>query len=136
MSKTSGGWSRDELERFAACLRDDLRCAGRQFSIEFTSPSPFARMITSALGEPADTAIELRLDGVAVMSLEFWSGVDHLEHLEGLMNQVQDVVMESTRERWPMCPDHDHELVPRAGKEWIEWECPETGVAIARFGQL
>jgi hypothetical protein len=30
-------------------------------------------------------------------------------------------VMESTHERWP---------------RWVEWECPDTGEAIARFGEV
>jgi hypothetical protein len=176
MSKARNEWSRDEIEAVATCLADDLRDAGPRFSIEFTSVSPSARMITSippsdeplpasvpgtggfiedwtkddlpdevkrlmgymhgALGEPADTAIALKVDGFETMSLEFWSGLDHLEHLAGLLDQAQDVVMESTHERWPMCPAHDHELVPRRGGDWVEWECPDTGEAIARFGEL
>jgi hypothetical protein len=90
----------------------------------------------AALGEPADTAIALQVDGTAVMWLEFWSGLDHLEQLADMVDQVQDVVMETIHERWPMCPHHDHELVPRPGDEWVEWECPETHGAIARFGGL
>ena len=90
----------------------------------------------AALGEPADTAIALRVDGFENLSLEFWSGLDHLEHLAGLVDQVQDVVMETTHERWPKCPDHDHELLARPRGEWVEWECPDTGEAIARFGGL
>jgi hypothetical protein len=90
----------------------------------------------AALGEPAGTAIALKVDGVAHIWLEFWSGLDHVEHLADLVDQVQDVVMESTHERWPKCPAHDHELVARPGKESVEWQCPDTGKAIARFGQL
>ena len=73
------------------------------------------------------------------MSLEFWSRGDHLDQLEGDLDQVQDVVMESKAELWPRCPLHDHRddpLLPRAAKDWIEWQCPETGEAIARFGEL
>jgi hypothetical protein len=90
----------------------------------------------AALGEPADTAIALHVDGFAVVSLEFWSGLDHLEHLADLLDQVQDVVMETMHERWPKCPAHDHELLARPRGEWVEWECPDTGDAIARFGEL
>jgi hypothetical protein len=184
MSKALNDWSRDELETFATCLRDDLRTAGPRFSIEFTPVPPDVRVITSvppsdappaaadpgsggfiergglfvedwdrldslpeavkrlmgsmhaALGEPADTAIALRVDGFENMSLVFWSGLDHLEHLAELVDQVQDVVMETTHERWPKCPAHDHELLPRLRGEWVEWQCPDTGEAIARFGEL
>ena len=90
----------------------------------------------AALGEPADTAIALRVDGREDMTLVFWSGQDHLDQLEGLLDQVQDAVMESTHERWPMCSAHDHELLPRQNGDWVEWECPDTGEAAARFGQL
>jgi hypothetical protein len=88
------------------------------------------------LGEPAETAIALKVDGDAVMSLEFWSGLDHVEDLANMLDQVQDVVMESTHERWPMCPGHDHELSARPGGGWVQWQCPDTGEAIARFGEL
>jgi hypothetical protein len=90
----------------------------------------------AAMGEPADTAIVLQVDGVAVMWLEFWSGLDHLEQLAHLMDQVQDVVMETSHEQWPKCPAHEHELLPRPGDKWVEWVCPDTGEAIAQFGQL
>lgn len=90
----------------------------------------------AALGEPADTAIALRVDGSTHMSLVFWSGLDHVEQVADLLDQVQDVVMEATHERWPKCPAHDHELLPRQGDGWVEWECPDTGEAIARFGRL
>ena len=89
-----------------------------------------------ALGEPSDTAIALRVDGAVSMELEFWSGLDHLEHLEGLVDQVQGEVMEATHERWPMCPAHDHELSVRVRDDWLTWQCPDTGEPIARFGEL
>jgi hypothetical protein len=102
-------------------------------------PPAFKRMLGymhGALGEPSDTAIALRVDGSVSMALEFWSGLDHLEHLEGLVDQVQGEVMESTHERWPMCPAHDHELSARVRDDWLTWQCPDTGEAIARLGEL
>ena len=88
------------------------------------------------LGEPADTAILLSVDGHETMWLEFWSKPDHLEHLADLLEQAQDVVMETTHERWPVCPGHGHELLPRPHDDWIAWECPDTEEAVARFGRL
>jgi hypothetical protein len=102
-------------------------------------PEEIKRLMGSlhaALGEPAETAIALNVDGDAVMWLEFWSGLDHVEQLADMLDQVQDVVMESTHERWPKCPAHDHELSPRQRGDWVAWECPDTGEAIAQFGEL
>jgi hypothetical protein len=90
----------------------------------------------AALGEPADTAILLSVDGRKTMWLEFWSKSDHLEQVADLLEHVQNAVMETTHERWPVCPAHAHELLPRAHDEWIAWECPDTEEAIAPFGQL
>jgi len=92
----------------------------------------------AALGEPAPVAIALHVDGFETMSLVFWSGPDRLEQLADLLDQVQDVVMESTAELWPLCPLHDHQdpLLLREAQDWIEWQCPETRQAIGRFGEL
>jgi hypothetical protein len=180
MSKAFKGWSQAELEAIATCLRDDLRTAGLQFSIEFTSPPAISQMITSVppsdtppdppgsggliiedfdvtgrgvdglpppvrhhmgfmhaqLGELAETAIVVKVNGVADMWLEFWSEPDQLEQLASSIDQVQDTVMETTHERWPKCPHHEHELRPEPAGDWVEWRCPGTDEAIARFGQL
>jgi hypothetical protein len=102
-------------------------------------PEPVRRMMGSMhaeLGEPAETAIALKVDGDVVTWLEFWSGLDHVKGLADMLDQVQDVVMEATHEQWPMCPGHDHELSlrPRGGR--VEWVCLDTGAAVARFGEL
>jgi hypothetical protein len=59
-----------------------------------------------------------------------------VEHFEGLMDQVQDEVMETKREQWPMCPAHPHELHARTAGDWIEWQCSQTGRPYARLGEL
>ena len=103
-------------------------------------PEAVKRMLGSmhgALGEPADTAIALRVDGFANTWLVFWSGVDHLDQVAGFVDQVQDTVAETLTEMWPLCPKHDdHMLDPRPVGGHVEWQCPETGASIARFGQL
>jgi hypothetical protein len=187
MSQSSEGWSREELEAVATCLRADLRTAGPRFSIEFAPVPQHVTAITSipprddpppasvpgsggfiehvdlvvedwddvakgvdrfpahvkqligsmhaALGEPADTSIVLKVDEAEDMWLVFWSRRDHAEQLADLVDQVQDVVMETTTEMWPRCPFHDHLLRPDPDRDWVAWTCPQ-GDRIARFGEL
>ena len=139
------GWAPGRLEKVMTCLEDGLRHAGPQFSIGTTRVPPGVRMLRRAvtgfgqsLPPAIDTAISVRIDESEAMTLVFHSGLDPIEQLADLLDQVQDVVMESRAELWPRCPLHDHQdpLLPRPDQEWVEWECPETGEAIARFGEL
>jgi hypothetical protein len=96
----------------------------------------FLGFMHATQGEPGETEILLKVNGVAAMWLDFWSKPDHLEQLAGHMDHLQDVIMETTHEQWPKCPRHKHALLPRPGGDWVEWQCPDTDEAIARFGQL
>lgn len=90
----------------------------------------------AAMGEPADTSIVLKVDEAETMWLEFWSDREHGEELADLINQVQDVVMETTTEMWPLCPDHGDCLRPERDRDWVTWTCPKDGASIAQFGEL
>ncbi len=101
-------------------LTDDLAAAGPRFSFSTEGPLP---------------GLWLCADGKPRMQLDFFP-LHGSEELANLLDQVQDVVMETLAEMWPPCPMHDHILDPRPGDDRVEWCCPETGQAVARFGEL
>jgi hypothetical protein len=65
-----------------------------------------------------------------------WALGDGEEGLANVLDQVQDVVMESETEPWPMCPLHYHPLDPRPARGWVAWRCPTLGQHVAGFGSL
>jgi hypothetical protein len=144
----------EQLRAIAARLEADLRTAGSRFTIEITPAPPASRRfreivgelaqegklpqeLSDDMGEPDDQAIALRVDGRDDMWLVFWSSPDPVEQLENLLDQVQDTVMETLQEMWPMCPVHGgHMLLPRATADAVEWQCEKTEESVARFGEL
>jgi hypothetical protein len=132
-----------ELEAIMADLADDLRTAGPRFSLAIVPTWPGAQQLRRfalakglPLGEPDDLGISLRVDGDDDTQLVFWTGLDPVEQLADLLDQVQDVVAETLAEMWPLCPMHDHMLSPTPSGDHVAWQCPETGESIGRFGEL
>jgi hypothetical protein len=70
----------------------------------------------------------LVVDGVVKVEFLFWRGEDLLTQMAVVLDQVQDVVIESTREQWPVCTDHSgHPMAVSVAHGWLAWRCPLTG---------
>jgi hypothetical protein len=124
--------------RLQEALVRDLAAAGERYTIvRATRKRAHVTGYPGLAGsyEKDDELLELRVDDQPDMWFDS-SHVEDLDDLRAVLDQVQDVVMETTTEPWPRCPWHYHPLEPWPKDAWIVWRCPTTRATFGIFGQI
>jgi hypothetical protein len=123
-------------QRVHDALVRDLSTAGDRYAlVRATREQPAARGYPFLLDMlAAGEGFELRVDGQPDMWFE--AEIEHPGHLQAVVDQIQDVVMETETEPWPRCPLHYHALQPWPVRGWIVWRCPDTKARFATLGEL
>lgn len=107
-----------DLPRVEAALVHDLGRAGSRYSIAWSADGAWLELLVD--GEP-----------------DMWFQPEQVrEALGAVIEQIQEVVMETETELWPLCPGHRHELHPEPMGDWFAWCCPTTQAVVAEFGAL
>jgi hypothetical protein len=110
-----------DFQRLHDALAHDLAAAGSRYTAVRTGES----------GGRCEIRVDDRCD------LWFASArIRDPDDLQALLDEVQDVVMETETEPWPLCPSHYHSLEPWPDRDWIVWRCPTSEEPVATFGQL
>jgi hypothetical protein len=129
-----------DIDRVVTSVSRDLATAGPRYLLtRVPREKAMPDVVLGALGGSTaaldDEVLELSVDGDPAMWSAPW-GVADADQLCGFVDQIQDVVMETETEQWPMCPLHNHVLLPDAHHGWVAWCCPDTEAPIAELGEL
>jgi hypothetical protein len=96
-----------DREQVLEALTRDLAAAGPRYAIVHVA---------------REERLELRVDDAPSMWIRRsdLDGPDP-DHVANVLDQVQDIVMESESEPWPPCPVHYHPLDPQPAGAWVAW---------------
>jgi hypothetical protein len=124
----SGQVNQVEVGGLAAALRADL------------SSLPVVTVgETISAGDPWPLEIPILIEGTPRLRLQLFEDLPNVEWHQGLdaVNQLQDLVIEATREIWPLCEVHGDVLVPKEYAEGgIGWVCDRGGDISIPLGAL
>ena len=90
-------------------------------------------------GDPWPLEIPILIEGTRKLTLQFFEDLPNAEWHQVLdaVNQLQDVVVEATRESWPLCEIHRDVLVPEEHPNGeISWVCDRAGDISIALGTL
>lgn len=86
------------------------------------------------------TSVLLILDGAIAGVVGVETGLDPQDRaamsfaLAAAADQLQNDVIEASRQAWPKCPLHDHPLKAEERNDIAVWVCPLSAVSIAPIG--
>ena len=81
-------------------------------------------------------AVDLRfVDGVGIL-LEFYPDEDFANQAVDALQQVQDLVVETSLVAWPACPTHSHALGPVNRRDDLFWVCPTDADVLTKVGEF
>lgn len=131
------------VEDAARRLGADLATASPRFSVEVVAEGGILSDLRDTAARygretspPSPLSISVRLDERERMRVVFLKGFDLRRQLVDALDQVQDIVVEAIRDKWPPCPEHDHFLTPEDVAGQVVWQCPTTSRPVAVFGDL
>jgi hypothetical protein len=82
-----------------------------------------------------DVVILLGFEGRrTILTLEFFLDRDYPAQAIDALNQLQDVVVETSLQPWPSCPSHSHVMVPMWVTSDCFWVCPADSTIAIRVG--
>lgn len=90
-------------------------------------------------GDPWPLEIPILIEGTLRLKLQFFEDLPNVEWHQALdaVNQLQDLVIEATRESWPLCEIHGDVLVPEEHPNGnIFWVCDHGGDISISLGTL
>jgi hypothetical protein len=96
-------------------------------------------MVTVGGGDPWPLEIPILIEGTRKLTLQLFEDLPNAEWHQVLdaVNQLQDVVVEATRESWPLCEIHRDVLVPEEHPNGeISWVCDRGGDISIALGTL
>lgn len=124
-------------------LGADLKTASPRFSVAVVPEGGILSDLREAAARrghatssPSSLSISVRFDEQEHMRVVFLEDIDLRRQTIDALDQVQDIVIETIRMKWPPCPEHDHFLIPEDIAEHVVWQCPTTKRPIAAFGDL
>jgi len=90
-------------------------------------------------GDPWPLELPILIDGNLWLQLQFFEDLPNVEWHQALdaIDQLQDVVVEATRQTWPLCEVHGDVLVPKEYPDGgIWWVCDHGGDVSIPLGSL
>jgi len=90
----------------------------------------------SRLGQKSNTTIAVENEGILNLLLQFFEQEDFQEQAIEALSQLQDALVESELQPWPMCLRHEHVMVPTGIGEELYWVCPDDDEIRVRVGNL